>query len=92
MVTQVWLAKSLDNAQDIVQTRVKIISNYPITGLAKSRELQEFETLTISRKPSHKTGKVVSPTHWPPLPRGNISGTISVRGAVDLRNIAWRER
>jgi hypothetical protein len=29
----------------------------------------------ISRQPAHEGGKVVSPTHRPPLPPGNISGT-----------------
>jgi len=29
----------------------------------------------ISRKSAHEGGKVVSPTHRPPLPPGNIAGT-----------------
>jgi len=29
----------------------------------------------ISRQSTHECGKVVSPTHWPPLPPGNIPGT-----------------
>ena len=29
----------------------------------------------ILRKSAHENGKVVSPTHWPPLPPGNIPGT-----------------
>ena len=29
----------------------------------------------ISRQSAHEGGKVVSPTHWPPLPPGNIPGT-----------------
>jgi len=29
----------------------------------------------ISRQSAYKGGKVVSPTHWPPLPPGNIPGT-----------------
>jgi len=29
----------------------------------------------ISRHSAHKGGKVVSPTHRPPLPPGNIPGT-----------------
>jgi hypothetical protein len=29
----------------------------------------------ISRQLAHEGGKVVSPTHWPPLPPGNIPGT-----------------
>jgi len=29
----------------------------------------------ISRQSAHESGKVVSPTHWPPLSPGNIPGT-----------------
>ena len=29
----------------------------------------------ISRQSAHEGGKVVSPTHWPPLPPGSIPGT-----------------
>jgi hypothetical protein len=29
----------------------------------------------ISRQSVHESDKVVSPTHWPPLPPGNIPGT-----------------
>ena len=29
----------------------------------------------ISRQSAHEGGKIVSPTHWPPLPPGNIPGT-----------------
>ena len=29
----------------------------------------------ISRQQAHEDGKVVSPTHWPPLPPGNITAT-----------------
>jgi len=29
----------------------------------------------ISRQSAHEDGKVVSPTHRPPLPPGNITGT-----------------
>ena len=29
----------------------------------------------ISRQSENEGHKVVSPTHWPPLPPGNISGT-----------------
>jgi len=31
--------------------------------------------LPISRKSAHEGGKVVSPTHRPPLPPGNTAGT-----------------
>ena len=38
------------------------------TGLDRPQGLQEVETLRIFRKFSHEGGKVVSPTHRPPLP------------------------
>jgi hypothetical protein len=34
----------------------------------------------ILRQSAHEGGKVVSPTHWPPLHPGNIPGTHFVRG------------
>jgi len=41
------------------------------TGPEGSRTLGLPDFLTIS----HEGGKVVSPTHWLPLPPGNIPGT-----------------
>jgi hypothetical protein len=41
----------------------------------------------IWRQSAHEGGKVVSPTHRPPLPPGKISVLISVRGWVDPRVI-----
>jgi hypothetical protein len=43
----------------------------------------------ILRQSAHEGDKVVSPTHPPPLPPGNIPGTHSVRGWVDPRAIVW---
>jgi hypothetical protein len=47
----------------------------PITGLDRPLAFQEVEAPRISRQSAHEGGKVVSPTHWPPLPTGNIPGT-----------------
>jgi len=41
------------------------------TGPEGSRRLRFPDFKTIS----HEGGKVVSPTHWPPFPPGNIPGT-----------------
>ena len=41
---------------------------YPTTGSDRSRGLQEVKTFRISRQTAHECGKVVSPTHRPPLP------------------------
>ena len=45
----------------------------------------------ISRQLAHKGDKVVSPMHWLPLPPGNISGTLFVRGWVNPRAIVQLE-
>ena len=45
------------------------IQSNPITGLDRPRGSQ------ISRQSAREEGKVVSPTHRPPLPPGNIPGT-----------------
>jgi hypothetical protein len=45
----------------------------------------------IWRQSAHEGGKVVSPTHWPPLSPGNISVLFSVRGLVDPRAIVRPE-
>ena len=39
-----------------------------ITVLDRPLVLHEFEALRISRQSAHEGGKVVSPTHRPPLP------------------------
>jgi hypothetical protein len=46
----------------------------------------------ISRQSAHKGGKVVSPTHRPPLlPQEIFLVLISVRGWVNHRTIVWAE-
>jgi hypothetical protein len=37
--------------------------------------LQEVEAPRISKQSAREPGKVVSRTHWPPLPPGDIPGT-----------------
>jgi hypothetical protein len=53
---------------------IKIYS-YPFTGMDRPLGLQDVQTLRISRQSAHEGGKVVSPTHRPPLPSGKIPGT-----------------
>jgi hypothetical protein len=48
-------------------------------------ELQEVETLRISAQSKNEGGKVVSPTHWPPLT------AISFTGWVDFSALVWPE-
>jgi hypothetical protein len=45
----------------------------------------------IPKQSAHEGGKVVSPTHRPPLPPGNIPGTLSVTGWVVPRAIVRPE-
>jgi hypothetical protein len=49
--------------------------SYPYTGLYRPLRLQLFEVPRISRQSAYEDYKVVSPTHRPPLPPGDISGT-----------------
>jgi hypothetical protein len=44
-----------------------------VTGLDRSLGLQEVQTRRISRQSAHAGGKVVSPTHRPPLPPRKFS-------------------
>jgi len=54
--------------QDIVMTKGK--GKGKGTGLGRPLRLQEVEAPRIYRQAAHKGGKVVSPTHRPPLPPG----------------------
>jgi hypothetical protein len=76
--------------QDYTQciTPRRTIKGNPITGLNRPLGLQEVEAPRISRKSTNEGGKVVSPTHRPPLPAQEICLVlISVRGSVDSRAI-----
>jgi hypothetical protein len=46
--------------------------------------IQDFEAPRISRQSGHEGGKVVSSTHWPPLPQEISLVLISVRGRVEI--------
>jgi hypothetical protein len=53
------------------QERVFCLLNdksYHITGLNRPLGLQENEATRISKLPAHEDGKIVSPSHRPPLP------------------------
>ena len=49
--------------------------SYLCTALDMLRGLQEVQVPRIFRQSAHEDGKVVSPTHQPPLPPGDIPGT-----------------
>jgi len=49
--------------------------SYPYTDLERLLGLQEVEGPRIFRKFAPEVGKVVCPTHWPPLPSGDIPST-----------------
>jgi hypothetical protein len=47
----------------------------PVQGPDRPSGLREFEVPSIYRQSTHKSGKVVSSTHPPPLPPGDIPST-----------------
>ena len=61
------------------------------TGVDRPIGFQEFEALWICRQSSYDSGKVVSCTHWPPLPQEIPLVLISVRGWVNPRAIVRPE-
>jgi hypothetical protein len=61
------------------QCKSKAIPLQALKGPEVSRRLR----LPDFTQSAHEGGKVVRPTHRPPLPPGNIPGTNSVRGLVD---------
>jgi hypothetical protein len=61
------------------------------TGLDRPIRFQEFDALWISRQSSHDSDKIVSSTHWPPLPQKIPLVLISVRGWVNPRAIVRPE-
>ena len=55
--------------------------SYPCTGLDRPIILQEVEAPRMNRKLAYEGGKIVSPTHRPPVPPQEILLLlISVRG------------
>jgi hypothetical protein len=61
----------------------KAVPLQPWSGPEGSRKLRFPDFMTTA----HIGGKVVSLTHWPPLPPEINLVLISVRGGVDLRAI-----
>jgi hypothetical protein len=54
---------------------VFVISPIKKLSLYKSVGVQEVEAPGVSRQSAHEGGKVVRPTHRPPLPQGDTTGT-----------------
>jgi hypothetical protein len=73
--------------------RKRKVKQSPITGLYRPWRVPGGWDSQILIHSAHEGGKVVSPTHRPPLPPGNISGKllISVRGWVNPRAIVRPE-
>jgi hypothetical protein len=51
-----------------LDTTVVLFKSNPITGLDRPLGFQKVEAPRIFRQSAHEDGKVVSPTHRPPLP------------------------
>jgi hypothetical protein len=51
------------------------VTGNPYTDLDRPYGLQEAQTLRISKQTAHESGKVLSPTHRPPLPPRNFPGS-----------------
>jgi hypothetical protein len=60
-----------DKSSPLFKDKDKAIPLQALTGPKGSRRLR----LPDFRQSAHEGGKVVSPTHQPPLPPGNIPGT-----------------
>jgi hypothetical protein len=67
----VRLKKKVSN-EKLIQRKVKIKQSHYIAG--QSLKIPGGSGFQISRQSAHEGGKVVSHTHRPPLPPGNISG------------------
>jgi len=51
--------------------------------------LQDIEASRIFRHLAHEGGRVVSPSHWPPLPQGDIPGTQFLLDAEQIPEPQW---
>jgi hypothetical protein len=76
--------RSLRHDRDTTVLRVKV--------KVKQSHCRPWPALSVSgswgsqilRQSAHENGKVVSPTHWPPLPPGNIPGTVKACNGIAL--------
>jgi hypothetical protein len=51
-----------------IVAKLEVLGSFPYTALGRPLRLQKVEVPTVSRKSAREGGKVVSPTHRPPLP------------------------
>jgi len=94
MVTQVWLAKSLDNAQDIVQTTIRRPKLFQAIPLQASPSPESFRSLRLlqfleKRHMQLARSSVLCTGHL--YPEEVFLVLISVTGTVDPRTIARPE-
>jgi hypothetical protein len=53
---------------EVVVAKLEVLGSFPYTGLGRPLRLQKVEVRRVSRQSAREGGKVVSPTHRPPLP------------------------
>jgi len=53
---------------EAVVAKLEVLSSFPYTELGRLLWLQKVEVPRVSRQSVREGGKVVSPTHRPPLP------------------------
>jgi hypothetical protein len=72
---------------------IKMQPSNPCMSLGRPLRFQEVEAPHISRQSAHEGGKVVSPTHRPPVPLLEISLVLtSVIGWIDPMTITLTQR
>ena len=53
---------------EAVVAKLEVLRSFPYTGLGRPLRIQKVEVPRVSRQSACEGGKVVNPTHRPPLP------------------------
>ena len=74
MGRSLYFTKPAIKQKGVAQLKLQRLG-YTITDLDRLFGLQEVGAPRISRQSAHEGGKVVNPTHRPPLPLGHVHCT-----------------